>query len=315
MNKKLFHGYNCFSAVIGQHLLNIGREDLLDAIKIHWSFDFNPYLFWEKSWYVGTCVEPTDYLLQYDLQVFDGIITTKYKADRIRAQTAMTEVLNKYSSHIVMIDFYYLEFWNRLHRFTATPQHNPHFINVVEQTKDSITYQDPLYNYCGKMDKDQFLRIRNNTVRKIDIDFEYYTVELEVKKAQYTNRDRLYFQFERYLKQEQYLKINEFGDAVFNRIESKMDMDDKEWMINAYNSLQSIVYQHLNISKVITKENINLQQELKALVQAWTQIRQYFYDLYFNDTFQTASQIKELLYRIGQEEQSFSNKLITIIGG
>lgn len=318
MGSMLFHGYNCFSSVIGQHFINVGANELLKAVNTHWSFDFNSYMFEDKLWCVGTCVEPSDYLLQYDLLKLCGVKIKKNKADRNKANAALIDDLNKYGSHIVMLDFFYLDFWNKLERFTNNPtqyaQHNPHFVNVIKKDEEYVYYQDPSYGYCGKMKNEHFFEIRNRSVRKLDINFEYYTVEVPKNIVEKQTTELLYWRFDRYLEQKQYEKISAFADAVYMRSKNENGEGDKEWIIDAYYSLQSVIYQHLNLLKIARQENIHVQFELRNLLQKWTMIRKEIYKLYFCNSIEIIEEIKQLLCHVAEVEEKFSRKIIVEVG-
>lgn len=316
MREKLFHGYNCFSAVLGQHFINTNMLKAMDSILIRWNFDFNKEMIFDNVWFVGACVEPADYLLQYDLCKFEGIEVTGHKSNPEEANKILTEEVKNIGSHLVMVDFYSLKSidWDRMKRFGYYPKHLPHYINIVKETKENVIYQDPLYRFVGEISKEELAQARNTTVCDYDIDFEYYKIDDIGLEKNYRRKDKIYYQFQRYLDNGQLDKIASFSDSL-KIIKDRLDgSQDFNWAFNIYLALESVVSMRQNIANILVDENVVMRDEVLSLILKWVAVRRDFLRIYEQKDLSSVSSVMDKLYHIRNLEKKLAKTILGKMG-
>ncbi|MGB8453611.1 MAG: hypothetical protein WCD89_14940 [Anaerocolumna sp.] len=306
MTEKLFHGYNCFSTALGQHFLNTNQLKPIDTILFRWTFDFNKEALFDEVWCVGACVEATDYLLQYDLYKIEKVKITAHKTTMVEASRILSEDVRNVGSHVIMVDFFLMKSidWDKSRRFGYYPKHLPHFVTVIKETETDVTYQDPLYRFVGNISKDDLAKARCSTECFMDIDYEYYEIEAVGGKADYTMKDKIYYQFRRFVDNGQLDAIENFGNALIcvkNRMESTQDFN---WVFNIYLALESVIDMRQNFVGLFGQENNGLREHLLTLLLKWVSVRKDFLNMYRNkDIVNIQSTVNKIFYLREQEEK------------
>jgi hypothetical protein len=312
MNEKLFHGYNCFSTVLGQYFLNMNMIKPMDSILIRWTFDFNKEGIFDEVWCVGACVEATDYLLQYDLHNKEGIKITTHKTNMEEAAKILSDEVRSSGSHVIMTDFYLLKSidWGKAKRFGYYPKHLPHFIIVIKETETDVIYQDPMYRFVGNISKQDLVEARRSTDCFIDIDFEYYKIEDVGVEKNYTIKDKLYYQFRRYLDNGQLDMIENFGIALKTVKVRSESTQDFNWAFNMYLALESVINMRQSIIDILMTEKIGMREQLLSLVLKWVSVRREFLYIYRQKDLTNIPNIMNKIFCIREEEEVFAKAIL-----
>ncbi|KOM98653.1 hypothetical protein ACP49_05745 [Clostridium botulinum] len=312
MTEKLFHGYNCFSAALGQHFLNTNQIKAIDSILIRWTFDFNKQALFDEVWSVGACVEATDYLLQYDLYNMEGVKVTTHKSTMEEATKILSEEVEKLGSHMIMVDFFFMKSieWDKARRFGYYPKHLPHFVTVTKETETDVAYQDPLYRFAGNMSKQDLIKARSSIDCFMDIDFEYYKIEDIGVQKNYTRKDKIFNQFYRFINNGQIDMIEKFGSALKD-VKGKMTItQDFNWIFNVYLALQSVIDMRQNFVGILEKENIELREELLPLLLKWVSARLDFLNMYREKDITNIQNSIDKIFYLREQEEKFAKAVL-----
>src|SRR3712207_8159327 len=76
-----FHGYNCYSSVVGEICKRGKNYSVLNLINTQISFCFDKNLFWNNQWFAGSMLSPIDELLDFDLKYFLGIRSEEHTSE------------------------------------------------------------------------------------------------------------------------------------------------------------------------------------------------------------------------------------------
>lgn len=100
-----FHGYNCYSAVVGEICKRDSNNLVLDLINTQISFYFDKNLFWDNEWFAGSMISPIDKLLDFDLKYFFGIEKSKCigKFDDVNE---LNDMINEKKHIFALVDFF-----------------------------------------------------------------------------------------------------------------------------------------------------------------------------------------------------------------
>ena len=288
-----FHGYNCFSSVLGESLKILKKEEYLKFISLRWTFDYCRAMEDDNLWFIGACVEPYDYLLQYDLNKFCGIEIKEVIPEIDKINRELRNELSENGFQLTMVDFYYMKSidWNRMERFGFYPRHLPHFIVVTELTENGIRYIDPQYRFTGQMKMDEFTLARDSKVCNIEINNRYFRF---INKNKNENKDDyVKYQLERYLKNKHINKISMFASDVMEIYIKEQDRNNIEWLFNTYLSLESIVDMRVDFSRNILNLNEFQKVELKKVIEIWIKIRKLFLNMYKKPNLRSVESIQE----------------------
>ncbi|MCW6109108.1 hypothetical protein [Clostridium sporogenes] len=312
MGKKLFDGYNCFASALGQYFLNINMVKPIESIIARWTFDFTRVRIFDNVWFVGACVEPTDYLLQHDLLNNEGIRVTTHKTNKDEARKVLSDELKRVGSHIIMVDNFYMKSinWERMERFGYFPKHLPHFIIIIAETETDIIYQDPFFQFEGKMSKQILEKARCGTICNFDIDFEYYLVEDIAIKSDQTTKEKLHGQLQRFLENGQLELIGEFGKAL-NDIKFKLEgKQDFNLALNTYTALESVVKMRQSLAEILPKEKLIEKNAVKSLANKWSTLRKMFFNIYKKKDYSDIPNITETILQIREDEEEVVKNIL-----
>lgn len=305
MKNGLFHGYNCFSSAIGQHLANVKQSAALETVTVRWTFDFNREWLKNNVWCAGACVEPSDYLLQYDLYRMEGIRIETCRADFEKSQEEMRRDIAAYGSHVVQLDFYYLTSidWKKMERFGYYPQHLPHYICVTGVEEDQVLYQDPMYRYSGSITAADLEYARTRRVCEMDLYRTYYKFNWENSRQPYTLEEKIKYQLTRYLENEQFEMIEKFAEALGESCEEFQETDVFDWAFNCYLSLDSVALQRQAFLQAVRKKYPECQDLVMPLVEDWIHLKKSFHQIYSEKNAAFLKNIIGLLKTILSKEQ------------
>ncbi len=73
-----FHGYNCYSSVLGEYAKRRNIKEIDKVIKSELTFVFDRDLFWNDEWFAGSTLMPVDRYLEQDLKNFANVIVEEH---------------------------------------------------------------------------------------------------------------------------------------------------------------------------------------------------------------------------------------------
>lgn len=309
-----FHGYNCFSSVTGESLKILKKEEYLKFISLRWTFDYCRAMEDDNLWFIGACIEPYDYLLQYDLNRFCGIEIKEVIPEGNKINQELKKELSENGFQLTMVDFYYMKSidWNRMERFGFYPRHLPHFIVVTALTENGIKYIDPQYRFSGQLSMDEFIVARGSKVCDIEINNRYFTF-IENKKSA-VKEDYVEYQLKRYLENKYINKISMFASDIAEIFYREQNRNNIEWLFNTYLSLESIVDMRVDFSRNILKLNEFQKVELKKIIEKWIKMRKLFLNMYqkpYLRCVESVEIVKSMLLDIQKKENKFIENYLT----
>ncbi len=312
MKNGLFHGYNCFATAVGQHFLNVKNLLSTDALVYRWTFDYNKYWVDDNVWSVGACVEAADYLLQYDLMLNDGIRIIEQQKNSLQDDLLqMNAQIAEDGSYVIMVDFYYLKSieWERMKRFGYFPQHLPHFICVNRVEDDAITYQDPMYGFEGNMSMEDYEKSRKLTVCGVDKNWTYYVFDF-TKQKKVSNEERIKFQLERYLNNQQYSYILKFAKSFIEKKEEFIKKGKFDWAFSFYLALESVTLQRQGFMMGVAKQFPQCQGIFSPLIRNWIKVRTSFLKIHKEKNTKYLADVNNVLNEIVEQEKDVPEILL-----
>ncbi|KDE74248.1 hypothetical protein FUSO7_03920 [Fusobacterium necrophorum BFTR-2] len=310
MKKSLyFHGYNCFSSALGESLKKLNREECLKLINLRWTFDYCKEMEGDNLWFIGACIEPYDYLLQYDINKYGGIEIVEVIPSKENSVRVLEEEISKNGFQFTMVDFFCMKSidWDRMERFGFYPRHLPHFIIVTEIKNGFVTYIDPQYRFTGQISIAELNFARNSEVCNIEISNRYFTfIQHNIKKINII--EYIKFQLDRYISNKHINKIGMFASDIMEIYIREKNKNNKEWLFNTYLSLESIVDMRVAFSNNIINLKHAHMEELKNIVDIWIKIRKIFLNMYKKAEFLCDENINSaisMLLKVEQAEKTF----------
>ena len=258
-----FHGYNCYSSVVGEICKRDKNCSVLNLINTQISFFFDKSLFWNNQWFAGSMLNPIDKLLDFDLKYFLGIEKKEFK-NKFNNICELSNSINNKIYQFALVDFFYLDSvdWKVLKKFNILPEHDPHYIILDKIIEGNIYYSDPYYDYMGKIDFKKFSNCIESMTKQgyIDNQYFYLNYDIDTKVTNIDIREFIKYRFKRYLRLNMPYNIEQMGVEIdkrrlINGIETK-----KNWVLNAYNCLRSIEDQYTNLSNISKLNDINYQK-------------------------------------------------------
>jgi hypothetical protein len=305
-----FHGYNCYSAVLGEYANRKNINEIDKVILSQLTFVFDKDSFWNDNWFAGSTLMPVDRYLEQDLKNFADVTVREHCSNEAQAIERTRKCLEKYKLEIVLVDFYYLESvnWKSLKRYNIVPEHDPHFIIVTDMDKESVSIIDPYYNYQGVITADIFQRARGAQTRQGSVDFKSYDPYTDNVKTVDIGK-LLKFRCERFLKDRMYYQIEEMGMEIDKKRLIEGKNQDRHWALNGYNCLRSAVHQHSNLNKLAEMYDINMPSGLGELENQWALIRKKLF-AFHNYRFDRLEEISYLVFKTARMEKNYAIELV-----
>lgn len=312
MYLKTFNGYNCFSSAIGEYTKYNLNDRILDLIQSQWVFLFDKDLFWNNLWYVGASLKPVDNLLVQDLKQFTDITVSELTATKTDALCQSKEVIRRDQAQIILVDFYYLESvnWKSMRRFKVYPQHDAHFIILTAIEEDMAVYIDPYYSYQGVISLTDLAQARNHETKQAVI--SYHSYEIVNNYCEYDLKKAMSARFRRFLSERMYYKMEEFAIEVDRKRLIEGKMQNRNWAMDGYNSLRSIVEQRSNLLMVQKKYNLALPEGLQQLEDGWAQVRKLLFEFYYSNTF-CLDRIAYEIFELSALEKEYAVNAVNIV--
>ncbi len=315
MKKKGFHGYNCYSAVIGELSIQNNKNNIVDLINSQVSFLFDKDLFWANSWFAGSMINDKDELLDYDLKKILGINFQKIDAD-INSIEFIEEILKSNTLVIGLIDFFYFDSvdWKTLEKFNVYPQHDSHYVIIESVTKDSILYSDPYYDYRGSVSFEKFKKAIRSQTRQGEINCKFINVNSirNEENVKIDLKDIIKMRFERYLALDMVSNVESLGVELDKRRLYNGIEENRDWALTAYNCLRSAEDQYYNLS-VLTKSN-GICDDLNFLELnfEWDSVRKKFIEYYYGRNL-NLNDIAYSIIKISYKERKLANKIANVL--
>ncbi|ETT13564.1 putative NlpC/p60-like peptidase [Fusobacterium sp. CM21] len=311
-----FHGYNCFSSALGEGLKKLNREECLKIINLRWTFDYCKEMEDDNLWFIGACVEPYDYLLQYDINRFCGIEIIEVIPDKKDSIKILEEEIAKNGFQFTMVDFFCMKSidWNRMERFGFYPRHLPHFIIITEIKNGFATYIDPQYRFTGRISIEELNFARNGEVCHIEIANRYFTF-LQHISTEININEYIKYQLYRYVNNKHINKIEMFAADIMEIYDREKYKENNEWFFNTYLSLESIVDMRVAFSSSIININYTQKEELKRIVDIWIRIRKLFFNMYKKKEYRCNENINvtiNMLLAVKKAEETFIENYLKI---
>lgn len=309
---KLFHGYNCYSAAVGEYCRRRNLPMVTEIIMTQWSFFFDRQMLKADQWYTGAWEGPVDTLLEEDLQRFASIRIEESSSTALAAEKESHAILQTGDQQIILVDFYYLDSvrWEHLHRFGIERQHNPHFILLADVDEDVFTILDPYYNYVGQMRSQVLQEARGAMTRQGEVAYRHYTVQVgETQMVE--QREILCYRFHRYLQEKHYDAIAKLGGEIESWMDTFTEKQICGLALDAYNCLQSTVDQHRNLRDWFCLQNPSLSQTLLELENEWALVRKMFFSTFVSSKVRQVDLkvIAQNLQRLAGLEESFARQV------
>jgi hypothetical protein len=313
MYRNTFTGYNCFSSAVGEYARIKGCLDITDILQSQWIFSFDKELFWKNCWYAGASLLPVDHLLKQDLMEYANVSIKEYTSTKAQALIESKEAIKRNKAQIILVDFYYLDSvnWEAMRRFQVYPQHDSHFIILTKINEDTADFIDPYYNYKGSISLVKLNEARNHQTKQGNI--VYHSYDMVLSEAR---NDRLLelikYRFERFLKEKMYYQMEEFAIEVDKKRLIEGKNQNRNWALDGYNSLRSIVEQRSNLSCIQEKHSILLPPGLELLENRWSYIRKKLFEFYNNGPFH----LEEISYEIFETsllEKKYAKEVVNSI--
>lgn len=314
--EKMFHGYNCYSAAIGEYCNNKLNSGIHDLILSQWSFYFDKSMMLNGQWFTGAADGPVDLLLYKDLNRFCSLIVEEHRLNGESILSEIQELLRLENQLIILVDFYYLESvqWEHLKRFGVERVHDPHFIIINEIDQDGVTFIDPYYNFRGQMSLDILKKAQNSITRQGGIEYRYYLVKNIVQKD-IDLREVIKFRFMRYMEEKQYMAIAEFGQELINNADYILKQKSFAWAIDTCFCLKSTSDQHMNLNETAFQNSIELPSQLLDLENEWALIRKSIYSMFLKRkvALSNIQVISEQLCCLAEKEKYFAQQAIAML--
>ncbi|ETT13571.1 hypothetical protein HMPREF1497_1571 [Fusobacterium sp. CM21] len=307
-----FHGYNCYSSVVGEICKRDKNCSVLNLINTQISFFFDKSLFWNNQWFAGSMLNPIDKLLDFDLKYFLGIEKKEFK-NKFNNICELSNSINNKIYQFALVDFFYLDSvdWKVLKKFNILPEHDPHYIILDKIIEGNIYYSDPYYDYMGKIDFKKFSNCIESMTKQgyIDNQYFYLNYDIDTKVTNIDIREFIKYRFKRYLRLNMPYNIEQMGVEIdkrrlINGIETK-----KNWVLNAYNCLRSIEDQYTNLSNISKLNDINYQKSFEELSGLWGMIRKKLIEYYYGRNF-NLNDISYSIIKIAYKEKALAKKII-----
>lgn len=310
---KLFHGYNCYSAAVGEYCLRRKVSGVQELILSQWSFFFNLQMFLNGQWYTGAADGPVDLLLQKDLKRFCSLCIEEHCLPADAAETESLAILERDEQQIILVDFYYLKSvrWEHLRRFGIERQHDPHFIILEGRDREKFTFLDPYYDYRGQMERDVLQEARSSITRQGGVGYRHYIVN-HVEQKKIDLREVLYYRFRRYIDEKQYNGIARLGEEILFSGDFILAQKNCRWALDGCFCLKSTVDQHRNLQQIAALHGILLPSELPELENEWALVRKLFFSIFVLRRACPADllEVSEKLRRLAEREETFARRVI-----
>lgn len=313
---RLFHGYNCYSAVVGEYCRGTEFAGVHDLILSQWSFFFDKKMLLNGQWFTGAADGPVDILLQEDLKQFCSLeVEEHYPGNRV-SQCEMENLLKIKNKVIILVDFYYLESvrWEHLERFGIQRLHDPHFIIIESMDKDSIKFLDPYYNFRGCMDYSILQKAQSSVTRQGEVGYRYYSVQYN-RNRKINLREVISYRLKRYIDEKYYSAIADLGEELVSNSDFIMGQKDFRWAVDACFCLKSTLDQHSNLRDITYANSITLPSELTDLENEWAIIRKTIFGMFVSHR-TSMSDLLDLRNRfqgISKMEKAFACKVIDFL--
>ena len=310
-----FHGYNCYSAVVGEICKRDSSNLALDLINTQISFYFDKNLFWGDEWFAGSMISPIDELLDFDLKYFLGIEKSKCigKFDDVNE---LNNMINEKKHIFALVDFFYLDSvdWKVLKKFNILPEHDPHYIILDKIVDKNIYYSDPYYDYIGKLSFERFSSCIKGMTRQGYIDKQiYFLSNSKVFKNNHIDiKEVIKFRFKRYSELAMPYNIELMGVEIDKRrLIDGIKMGEK-WVLNAYNCLRSIEDQYINLSNISKTNGIKYQQEFYELSTQWGKKKKKLIECYYGRNF-NLNEISYSIIKVAYKEKKLTKQIIDFL--
>lgn len=305
-----FHGYNCYSSVIGELSKRENNTKVLDLINTQISFYFDKDLFWNDEWFAGSMLSPIDRLLDFDLKFFLGLEKCRLNKEYDNLNNLM-ELMNDKSNIFALVDFYYLNSvdWKSLEQFNIFPEHDPHYVILDKVVEDKIYYSDPYYDYRGELSFQEFLSCINGETRQGKINNQIFFMKQINCFNKFNIKELIQYRFKRYNDQKMPYNIELLGMEIDKRRLIKGTNTGEKWALNAYNCLRSIEDQYTNLSKISEINKIEFQQEFYEISTFWGLIRKKIIEYYYGRNF-NLNEISYSIIKVAHRERELARKII-----
>lgn len=313
MRSQGFHGYNCYSSVIGEIYKRESNNEVLDLINTQISFYFDRNLFWNDEWFAGSMLSPKDKLLDFDLKFFLGIEKFLINKKYVDLEGLMN-LINSKSSVFALVDFYYLNSvdWNTLKQFNIFPEHDPHYIILDKVLEDKICYSDPYYDYKGKLSFMEFLNCIKSQTRQGEINNQIFYLEQCYSSNNISISDLIRYRFRRYDELNMPYNIELLGVEIDKRRLINGINKGEKWVLNAYNCLRSIEEQYINLHKISKINIFEYQQEFYDISISWGLIRKKLIEYYYGRNF-NLNEISYSIIKTAYKERELARQIIGFI--
>ncbi|HEX2925152.1 MAG TPA: DUF6005 family protein [Ruminiclostridium sp.] len=311
---RLFHGYNCYSAAVGEYCAGMEYAGVHDLILSQWSFFFDKNMLLNGQWYTGASDGPVDILLREDLKKFCSLHVEEHYPSNRDSRSEIEHLLKLNNQVIILVDFYYMESvrWEHLGRFGFERQHNPHFIILEgEGDQEKISFRDPYYNFRGQMDKELLRKAQSSLTRQGGVDYRYYSVR-HFNDGVENFRELILYRFNRYISEGQFNLISVLGEELLSNAEVILEQKDFRWAVDGYFCLKSVIDQHRNLQDTALRKGINLPTGLTDLENKWMLVIKEIFNIFVSQKAFRADIVKlyDNLHFIAKHEALFAEKVL-----
>lgn len=309
---RLFHGYNCYSAAVGEYCNGTEFAGIHDLILSQWSFFFDKNMLLNGQWYTGASDGPVDILLREDLKKFCFLVVEEHYPRNRDSQSEIENLLKVNNQVIILVDFYYMESvrWEHLGRFGFERQHNPHFIVLDNMSRGEIAFRDPYYNFRGQMDKELLRKAQSSLTRQGGVDYRYYSVK-HIDDVVADFREVILYRFNRYLSEKQYNQISVLGEELLKNSDFILAQQDFKWAVDGYFCIKSVVDQHRNLQDTALRKGISLPSGLTDLENEWMLVIKEIFNIFASQKACRADivRLSDNLHILAKHEELFARKV------
>ncbi|MCW6109113.1 hypothetical protein [Clostridium sporogenes] len=313
MNNNFFHGYNCFSAALGEYAKQKNKEEINKIILSQLTFMFSKELFWANSWFGGSTLLPVDNFIKQDLERFANITITEDSSTDGQAIEQTKKSIEKNGFQIILVDFYYIKSvnWDILKRYNILPEHDAHFIIITSIDERQAGIIDPYYNYQGTISIDDLNIARGSKTRQGVVNYNSYEINLDNVKS-FDLREVIKFRFERFLNEKMYYLVEQVGVEIDRKRLIEGKNQNRIWSLSGYNCLRSSLDQYSNLKKIKEMYEINMPDGLNELENQWALIRKKLIEFYHH-RLNELEEVSYLLLKTAQLEKSYANKVLNTV--
>lgn len=313
---KLFHGYNCYSAAIGEYCTNEKIPGAIELILSQWGFFFDENMLVNGQWYTGASDGPVDIQLKEDLKELCSLQIDEKYPEVGAEEGEVQRVLRDNNQLIILVDFYFLDSvrWEYLSRFGFKRQHNPHFIILEELNEKHAIIRDAYYNFKGQISRDILRKAQRSMTRQGEVNYQYYSFN-HTSSRKVNLRETIHYRFSRYINEKKYNDITAFGEKLVSNSEFILGQKELTWAGDGYFCLKSVVDQHRNLHELSLRNEITLPEGLSELENEWTIIIKDLFNFLLTHSVRRTDLLKlsEKILIVSKEEEVYARKVVAKI--